>query len=103
MDEMLYLKEHTTHGEKNSPIGVYRNCTDNGYSISRHWHDEEEFIYLDQGSMVFYLDAVPIELNAGEAIYIESGRLHSGQVQSLHAIFYSIVFHMSIFHNDLVG
>lgn len=104
MDERLLLKEKTLHGSKNFPVCIYRNCADEGYILNTHWHDEAEFIYLATGDMVFYIDTVPVEVQAGEILFVNRGRLHGGKAKSPQkSTFYSIVFNLNIFHNELMG
>lgn len=98
------IKERRVHGNKDFPLCVYRNVSDKKDVLDYHWHDEAEFIYLVSGNAVFYIDAVPIRLGEGEALFVKSGQIHSGRMEYPGKCeFYSIVFDLKILDNANSG
>ena len=70
------LRESIDRGNTTIPFYIYNNSWDN-YRLSLHWHNEFEIIYVEDGSLVFAVDTIPIEISAGQCIMINSGQLHS--------------------------
>jgi AraC-like DNA-binding protein/quercetin dioxygenase-like cupin family protein len=104
MVERACMKERTVHGKKNFPLCVYRNVCNKQNVMDYHWHDEAEFIYLVSGNVTFYLDASPLKLESGEAIFVKSGQIHSGRMESPGSCeFYSIVFDMAMLDSSDLG
>jgi AraC-like DNA-binding protein len=104
MVEKNCIKERVVHGKKNFPLCVYRNVSDKQNVLDYHWHDEVEFIYLVSGNAVFYVDAVPIHLCAGEALFVKSGQIHSGRMKYPGKCeFYSIVFNLNLLDSENLG
>lgn len=104
MIEKACIKERTVHGKKNFPLCVYHNTSSKQNALDYHWHDEAEFIYLVSGNVDFYVDAAPVRLKAGQAVYIKSGQIHSGRMESGGSCeFYSIVFNLSMLDSEDLG
>lgn len=77
------LRENRIHGNPMYPVSVYPSVEQlNGNSVlESHWHEEMEFIVVEQGSAVFQTDMVYTEVNEGEALFVNSGELHAGYLQ----------------------
>lgn len=71
-----YYAEHTN---KEYPIGVYyldlKQMTMG--SVRLHWHPEIELDFVKTGTALYNLGEETIEVNAGSAIVINEGRIHS--------------------------
>lgn len=98
------MEERTVRGEKNFPLSVYHNKGDQNHVLGYHWHTEVEFIILEKGDAVFYVDTVPFQMHTGEALFVNSGQIHAGQLyNSPNCEFCSIVFFMNMLHNNFIG
>lgn len=96
------LRENRIHGNPMYPVSVYPSVEQlNGNSVlESHWHEEMEFIVVEQGSAVFQTDMVYTEVNEGEALFVNSGELHAGYLQkSARCVFSAVVFHPDILHS----
>lgn len=90
------LRENRIHGNPMYPVSVYPNVEQlNGNSVlESHWHEEMEFIVVEQGSAVFQTNMVYTEINEGEALFVNSGELHAGYLKnSPRCVFSAVVFH----------
>ena len=46
------LKETNFHGTPMFPLQIYSHKDKNGfYSVTAHWHEELEFLYIEEGTM----------------------------------------------------
>jgi len=53
-------------------LGAERN-----YTFLSHWHDDFEFILVTKGSMFYYINGKSVFLETGDAVFVNSRRLHS--------------------------
>lgn len=103
-------KELSEHGSVLFPIACYAD--DFAINpIAWHWHDEFEFVLITEGSALVHVENAVIPVMAGEAVFINSGVLHSLEKdKSPCAKYHSLVFHArliggsvdSIFWQNLV-
>lgn len=98
------LKEERRHGSPIYPVSLYEiTCSPEHPLLDLHWHDELEFLLVTEGRASFRVDANDYELNAGEAIFVNSGLLHSGYVIGDEPCsFVAVVFHSSLFGNGSI-
>lgn len=95
------LKEENSHGTPMFPLQVYTHKDKNGfYSVTAHWHDELEFLYIEEGTMHGIIAGKTYEMNAGEFYFVNSGELHELRAHhsSLH---HAIVFDPKLLNFDL--
>ena len=53
---------------------------DPGVAFGRHWHPGEEIVYVLEGSLLYELEGRrPIQLRAGEVLFIPAGTVHSAK------------------------
>lgn len=94
-----YLKENSIHGTPFFPLHVYSKVRDRDYNVGYHWHEELEFIFVEDGVMEVILNSKVVEVTKGQFIFINSGDLH--QVTSTGpSIHHAIVFHPQILNFD---
>lgn len=75
------FKEGRRHGDATFPIGVYQVNEDHGHTLfDLHWHEEVEFIYVVEGTASFQIGTNHLEVQAGEALFIQSEELHAALV-----------------------
>lgn len=88
------LKENKAHGDSTFPLGTYYvDYSRNNIAIDCHWHDEFEFLLICTGSINFVIDSYNFTATAGDAVFINSGELHAGYLNSeANSIFKAVVF-----------
>jgi AraC-type DNA-binding domain-containing proteins len=103
MDKSL-LKESRKHGNPIYPVSFYDiTCPPEAPLLDLHWHDELELLVVTEGSAVFRVDMNDYELKTGEAIFVNSGELHSGHVAGGQPCsFTAVVFHASLFSSGSI-
>ncbi|MCM3626996.1 AraC family transcriptional regulator [Paenibacillus glycanilyticus] len=103
MDKSL-LKEARKHGNPIYPVSMYDiSCPADAPLLDLHWHDELELLLVTEGSAVFRVDLQDYQLQAGEAIFVNSGELHSGYVVGDQPCSFSaVVFHSSLFSSGSI-
>lgn len=98
--QQAHLKEDRIHGDPLYPIRVYEICCQPGEELLElHWHDELELLMLTKGKAVFRVSMDDYELEAGNAIFVNAGQLHSGYIASDEECCFTAV----VFHPDIVG
>lgn len=95
------LKEMNAHGTPMFPLQVYTHRDKNGfYSVTAHWHDELEFLYIEEGTLHGIIAGTPYEMQAGEFYFINSGELHELQAHN-HSLHHAIVFDPKFLNFDV--
>lgn len=72
------LEETTIHGSTAFPYAVYRGGVSEfaeGY-LDWHWHTGFEINLVTVGTLSYFVENTRYELNEGEAVFINAGRLH---------------------------
>ena len=72
------LMETAQHGSRNYPFAFYYedlslfdfNC------VEWHWHMELEFVYMESGTMTFWIGEKQFVLSQGDGLFINSKILH---------------------------
>ncbi|HCW53504.1 MAG TPA: hypothetical protein DG753_07160 [Clostridium sp.] len=91
------FEEIKHHGNKLFPISAYPvTCTVKGPILQFHWHKELEFLYLAKGEAVFTIDDNSFTLKAGECVFINSGKIHSGYSITVITQYISVVFDINL-------
>ncbi|WP_025682545.1 helix-turn-helix domain-containing protein [Paenibacillus maysiensis] len=87
----LSLKENSIHGTPLFPLHVYSKFRRTEYYVGFHWHEELEFIYVEDGIMEVTVNSETVKITKGNFIFINSGDLHqvTGTGSSIH---HAIVF-----------
>ena len=72
------LLEPIQHGSFDFPIAFYAvDESHPRYTMMLHWHPEYEIVRVNRGLLHMTLDAEPIEVQAGNAVFIGGGVAHS--------------------------
>lgn len=84
--------ENRIHGTSVFHFEVYSHYDKDGfYFVSQHWHEELEWIYVENGILHLTIHGKSIIVNAGEFCFINSGELH--EIKSIGFSFHhAIVF-----------
>ncbi len=96
------LREDRIHGSLMYPVSIYEmgNLHDD-IILECHWHEEPEFIMVTEGKALFQVGAVSCEVKAGEAIFVNSGEIHTAyQIDDHVCSFAAIVFGMSLLNSS---
>lgn len=64
--------------------------------ISIHWHEEIEITYVVAGSIWHQLNGKRVQIEAGEAIYINAKQLHLIQSDDQDCELYCLIFHPAL-------
>ncbi|MEQ8153822.1 MAG: AraC family transcriptional regulator [Clostridiaceae bacterium] len=101
--EDITLKEKARHGNSMFPLNIYSIPDINGtYSLSHHWHNEIEIVYVEEGELIFQIDTQIMRLSQGECIFINSGQLHSAYASDNKAsIHHAIVFDANMLSSSI--
>ncbi|MBO5177895.1 MAG: AraC family transcriptional regulator [Lachnospiraceae bacterium] len=92
-DTKLY--EQISHTTDSAPYSIHFTEVSIGAdpALYLHWHKEMEFLLLTSGALLFQMEDTPFTLQAGDAVFIPSGILHSAKSHSDQPIsFYALVF-----------
>ncbi|QQZ61183.1 AraC family transcriptional regulator [Paenibacillus sonchi] len=87
------MKEMATHGSRQFPIEYYVDDTAqfSNHCINRHWHDEVEFAFIQEGHADYWIGEKSVPLSEGDGIFINTRIIH-GYKASRRAIVPNIVF-----------
>ncbi|RDW18845.1 AraC family transcriptional regulator [Oceanobacillus chungangensis] len=93
------LKEKSTHGTPSFPLHIYSKYNERRYFVDFHWHEELEFIFVEDGIIEVSINSKIIPITKGQFIFINSGDLHkiTSRGPSIH---HAIVFHPEILNFD---
>lgn len=79
--DLSHLRESRSHGTRDFPVGVYEMERQTGHPLlETHWHEEAEFLVVEEGSARFRIGASEVELHAGEAVFVPGGELHGADL-----------------------
>ncbi|MBU3182055.1 helix-turn-helix domain-containing protein [Clostridium psychrophilum] len=97
------LKEKTARGDSIFPLHVYSHIdTQGNYSVSDHWHNEIEVVYIEEGDLMFNIDMQHVKLTHGQCVFINSEQLHSiYAIDNKPSIHHSIVFDINILNSSI--
>ena len=95
---MRYLeyREDLTRGSAGFPLAYYHvTPTHPRYNMPPHWQDEYEINRVLQGELLLILNREELRVKQGEAVFVNSGFLHSGTPKQCH--YECIVFDMDFY------
>lgn len=92
------LRENRIHGSTMYPVSIYEmNDLRDEVILECHWHQEPEFILVTEGRALFQVGGVNCEVKAGEAIFVNSGEIHTAyRVDGEMCSYCAVVFGMSL-------
>lgn len=96
------LKQNLSHGTYSFPVDIHkdyfpaRKKDHSSYSIPCHWHPEVEILLVTEGALHYKVALNEYDILPGEAIFVNSGQLHSGYpITDQDTRMHSIIFHPS--------
>ncbi|MCL2574468.1 MAG: AraC family transcriptional regulator [Defluviitaleaceae bacterium] len=79
------------------PLFVYTHkCTDGYLYATHHWHEELEFVFVEEGQLEISLNGEIFYANQGEVFFLNSKDLHQISTSSKHSLHHAIVFKYEI-------
>lgn len=89
--------ESGLHGEADFPIAVYNADVTNNF-VSWHWHEELEFGFVTEGSVLIECGKNKHILNTGDIYFVNANTLHAlfRSGSGTKSVFRSVVVHGSI-------
>lgn len=85
------------------PIDIHRSERQGpGIAFERHWHENFEILYFEQGEAVIHCNSCPIRVGPGELVVINSNDLHYGEVLSPLLVYYVVEFDLSFIHSNQI-
>lgn len=92
------IQEKIVHGEKLFPFAAYEFHPGlPPYLFGAHWHSDYEIIYMMEGSVVFDINGVPVELSGNQALIVNPYQIHYAAASNTsNYSFTSIVFGESL-------
>ena len=90
------LRESTIHGTNDYPFVIYymRNFR-TAFSVSLHWHEEVEIIYVERGTLLLTIDKEHYTAGAGALFMVNSQTIHTMSVEELDTVYYTLLFPLS--------
>lgn len=81
------------------PLYTHKDLLSNyDYKALIHWHPDLEFIYVQEGTMDFYVNGNIVSIKQGQALFINSQRMHYGfSDRKKECIFIALVISPEIF------
>ena len=95
----IHFRENAFHGDNNFHFSLYSiNNTDNRkILVHRHWHEEIEIVYVQDGKMSVEVSGEKLILKTGEILFIPPEHIHEfKKINTYSCKFYSIVFSLSL-------
>lgn len=93
------LKEHLPHGTLELAYSIYHTNAKAPLILYQHWHEECEFLVIEEGHTTFQTGTHFFDLSAGDAVFIPPYCLHKA-VSDICCSFYAIVFQPSFLIED---
>lgn len=96
-------REIVIHDNPDYPVGVYYVEPSNMYMshVRWHWHEELEINFVKEGSAMFRIGDETIQLNAGQAIFLNCNILHSiRNAEQNNCVILSLMFHTRFLFDD---
>lgn len=104
MDKDLSLHENMDMPDPNFPVKMHANLyfKKGQEAFSVHWHEENEFIYVTNGSGIIECNLKPLHVSAGDFIVVNSNDLHRGLSLSDDFRYYCIIMDSSMLQSKTI-
>lgn len=90
------LRESATHGTSDFPFALYHmQKIRYPFSVSLHWHDEVEIIYVERGTLHLTIDKTSCIGHGGDIFMVNSQEIHEMSVTDTDTVYYTILFPLS--------
>jgi AraC-like DNA-binding protein len=98
MDKIASLREPMNMPDPHFPIKVHRiHVEEHGKLLfPHHWHEHMEFLFFVAGEASISCSSVPIGVQAGDLIVVNSNELHNGVGLSDNLLYYAVIADLSL-------
>lgn len=94
-------KENRLHGDPLYPFATYEVNEISGVLFPTHWHEELELLLVTDGSAQLQVGDHEYVLQAGEALFVNSGEVHAGYgLTDIPCKLEALVFHPSLLQSS---
>lgn len=94
------LSEQLRYNNPDYPLLYARQgeLKDYGYAAVNHWHQDLEYIYVNEGIMDYFVNGKTVRMRSGEGIFVNSSRMHYGfSKENYDCRFICVVIHPQVF------
>lgn len=85
--------EKIKHGGVEYPIGIHDTAYGNGFRLYPHIHREFEFLVMEEGRGLVYIDGQEYSVGSGQAVFVGQNSLHLGIADGREPCkFFALVF-----------
>ena len=93
----IHLQKEAKHGTPQFPFQAFsQHDTCGQYFAPYHWHDEAEFLYVTEGSIMLRTESDTKILSAGQVCFINPGTAHALFGSSDISHHYALVFNLEL-------
>ena len=93
----IHLQKEAKHGTPQFPFQAFsQHDTCGQYFAPYHWHDEAEFLYVTEGSIMLRTESDTKILSAGQVCFINPGTAHALFGNSDISHHYALVFNLEL-------
>ena len=93
----IHLQKEAKHGTPQFPFQAFsQHDTCGQYFAPYHWHDEAEFLYVTEGSIMLRTESDTKILSAGQICFINPGTAHALFGSSDISHHYALVFNLEL-------
>jgi AraC-like DNA-binding protein len=80
-------------------IHLCRKAEHGATLFPHHWHEHLEFLYFTSGKAMIECNSVPLTVEAGDLVVVNSNELHYGVSISDDLLYYAIIVDISLLHS----
>ncbi len=104
MDRPASLREPMDMPDPYFPFKIHttRNHENGETLFPHHWHEHIEFLYFTAGKAMIECNSVPLTVQAGELVVVNSNDLHYGISLSDNLSYYTLIADISMLHSQSV-
>lgn len=105
MGKDLSLHEDMNMPDPNFPVKL-NDCPiakTGEVAFDNHWHEEIEFLYFENGSAIIECNFVPIHVQAGDLIVVNSNDAHGGVSLSDDLTYHCIIMDTSLLYSKSIN
>lgn len=102
--QFLKLREQTRHGNVLFPMTIYDMVSDISLQerIYCHWHEENEFLVITEGTGELHLNDERIPVTPGTIVFIPSNQIHLVTCEAGRPFcFFALVFHPNLLNSPI--
>ena len=93
--------EQVAYNKPGFPVRCVNSCLSvfNDFAAACHWHYDYEFLLARKGEIDYFVNGDIVHFSEGQAIFLNSNRLHYGFSRAKRECLYSVI----LFHPSVLG